>query len=209
MDTNEIRKELNKLLKNVVNHSESFPENRPIPSLEISAVLSKINKMQENLAVLKFLLEVQEKGLKNSGNPHKNNDFAVHSSSKNEDKFVETVSVAEKTTIVKEPITTTLEEEKRTLTPKKEQQEVAQKLKNTPIRNLKDAFSLNDKYLFANELFNKNMEVFLATVKSIDECSSFGEAIAIFNRLKEQSNWDEENTFYLEFVGLIERRFNL
>ena len=60
MEVKKIRQELNELIKNIVEHSESFPANRPIPSLEVSAVISKVNKMQERLAVLKYLLEIHE-----------------------------------------------------------------------------------------------------------------------------------------------------
>ena len=48
MEIDEIRQELNDLLENVVDHSGRYTAERPIPSLEISFVLSKINKMQEN-----------------------------------------------------------------------------------------------------------------------------------------------------------------
>lgn len=61
MEIEDIRKELNHLLENVVEHSTRYSEERPIPSLEISFVLTKINKIQENLSVLRHLLEEKEK----------------------------------------------------------------------------------------------------------------------------------------------------
>ncbi len=217
MDVKKIRQELNWLLKNIVEHSESFPANRPIPSLEVSAVISKVNKMQEHLIVLKYLLEDQENQQKNTPSQKQ------HSSQKEESIELENNNVLE--TNVTEKITErklsaneipeatqqkekTEEKSTTVLENVKTKQEIAQKFSRTSIKTLKDAFSLNDRYLYANELFDKNMEAFNVTVKSIDECASFDEAITIFNRLKEQSNWDEENTFYLEFIEFIERRFN-
>ncbi|MBW6483448.1 MAG: hypothetical protein K0B10_10360 [Vicingaceae bacterium] len=216
MDVKKIRKELNWLLKNIVEHSESFPANRPIPSLEVSAVISKVSKMQERLNILRYLLETQENQQKNTPSQKQ------HSSQKEELVEIEnnvletnvTENITERKLSANEIPEATQQKEKTeeksttVLENMQTKQEIAQKFSRTSIKTLKDAFSLNDRYLYANELFDKNMEAFNVTVKSIDECASLDEAITIFNRLKEQSNWDEENTFYLEFIELIERRFN-
>lgn len=198
MSIQKIRKELNELLENVVAHSESFPENRPIPSLEISVVLSKINKMQENLAVLKYLLERQEKELKNSGKAH----AITNESTK------KTVSQIEITTETIEPNSVHHLEVENQMQTKEQPSEIAQKLQKTKLKSLKEAFSLNDRYLFANELFNKNMEAFNAAVKSLDECANIEEATHFFQNLKEKANWDDENTYFVAFMELIERRFS-
>ncbi|PKP46708.1 MAG: hypothetical protein CVT95_06655 [Bacteroidetes bacterium HGW-Bacteroidetes-12] len=214
MEIKKLRKELNELLNNVVSHSESFPENRPIPSLEISAVLSKINKMQEYLAVLKFLLEVQEKELKTYGNSHKKETPLPLIYSKTKEVLNEESSInkqesgSEKEVFVSEQVITSNIHEEVNVLKKNKPIELADKLKKTPIRSLKDAFSLNDRYLYANELFNKNMEAFNSTVKKLDECSSFTEATTLFNTLKNEWNWDDENDFHLQFLELLERRFN-
>ena len=89
----------------------------------------------------------------------------------------------------------------------KTKQEVAQKLSRTPIKSLKEAFSLNDRYLYANELFDKNMEAFNNLIKTIDESSNINEAQEKLITAKNQYNWDEENNFYVEFNILVERRF--
>ena len=48
MEIEQLRKELDHLLENVVDHSKDFTERRQIPSLEIGVVLAKINKMQDD-----------------------------------------------------------------------------------------------------------------------------------------------------------------
>ena len=90
----------------------------------------------------------------------------------------------------------------------KSNQEVVEKLSRTPIKSLKEAFSLNDRYLYANELFDKNMEAFNNLIKTIDESSNINEAQEKLITAKTQYNWDEENNFYVEFSILIERRFS-
>jgi len=215
MEVKKIRQELNELIKNIVEHSESFPANRPIPSLEVSAVISKVNKMQERLAVLKYLLEVHENQQKVTPSQER--------SSPQKEELVEPESTVSETTIT-EPV---VESEAPEATPQEEQpqekmeekattvvedaktnQEIAQKLSRTPIKSLKEAFSLNDRYLYANELFDKNMEAFNNLIKTIDESSNMSEAHEKLITAKTQYNWDEENNLYVEFSILVERRFS-
>ncbi|NCP46077.1 MAG: hypothetical protein GW818_06570 [Flavobacteriales bacterium] len=216
MEIHRIRKELNQLLQNIVNHSESFPENRPIPSLEVSAVISKVNKMQERLVVLKYLLEAQENHQKIALSQDQ------HSSQKDElvepeNKVLETNTIEKVTKLelpaIETPQETQQEEktEEKTTTvveDTKTNQEIVQKLSRTPIKSLKEVFSLNDRYLYANELFDKKMEAFNNLIKNIDESNNIDEALKKLNTAKTQYNWDEENSFYMEFIILLERRFS-
>lgn len=224
MDVKKIRQELNEIIKNIVEHSESFPANRPIPSLEVSAVISKVNKMQEQLAVLKYLLEVHENQQKNIP-VQEQNSILTEEPIAPENTF-STTNIVEQVTEPEVPVFETPEavqeeeieekqqeqtEEKVEITVSediKTKQEVAQKLSRTPIKSLKEAFSLNDRYLYANELFDKNMEAFNNLIKTIDESSNINEANEKLITAKTQYNWDEENNFYVEFSILVERRFS-
>jgi len=216
MEVNKIRQELNELIKNIVEHSESFPANRPIPSLEVSAVISKVNKMQERLAVLKYLLEAQENQQKITLSQDqqssrkeelvepKNNVLetnAIEKVAELELPAIETPEETQQEEKIEEKTTTVVEDTKTN-------QEIVQKLSRTPIKSLKEVFSLNDRYLYANELFDKNMEVFNNLIKNIDESSNIDEAQEKLITAKTQYNWDEENSFYMEFIVLVERRFS-
>lgn len=222
MEVKKIRQELNELIKNIVEHSESFPANRPIPSLEVSAVISKVNKMQERLAVLKYLLEIHENQQKDTPSQEptatQKEELVALESVVSETKITEEVTEPETPTFETSDATqqevqgqpqektqekaTTVEEDVKT------NQEIAQKLSRTPIKSLKEAFSLNDRYLYANELFDKNMEAFNNLIKTIDESSNINEAQEKLITAKTQYNWDEENNFYVEFTILVERRFS-
>ena len=181
MEIEQLRKELNHLLENVVNHSEQFSEGRSIPSLEINVVLAKINKMKENLIVLKYLLGEQEKKAKKMSS------------------FTESVKPIEISSSKEEPL---IVEDK--ITPvKKQPKTVEDNLKQQPIKKLIDAFSLNDRYLFANELFHKDMNAFNELIKTIDNCSCFEDAKEIISKL----DWDYENESVLSFLNSVERRF--
>ena len=223
MDVKKIRQELNEIIKNIVEHSESFPANRPIPSLEVSAVISKVNKMQERLAVLKYLLEVQENQQKAtpSQEPTSTQEEELVAPESAVSEIIITEQVAEpEAPVIETPEATQQEEQEKEPQEKMEDkvisatedlkanQEVAQKLSRTPIKSLKEAFSLNDRYLYANELFDKNMEAFNNLIKTIDESSNINEANEKLITAKTQYNWDEENNFYVEFSILVERRFS-
>ena len=61
MEIEHMRKELTRLLDNIIEHSNRYTEERAIPSLEVGAVLTKISRLQEGMSVLRYLLEEREK----------------------------------------------------------------------------------------------------------------------------------------------------
>ena len=193
MEIEELRKEINQLLDNVVEHSDYYSDNVPIPSLEISYILTKVNKLQESMAVLKHLLEKQEQKALNISTSEKE----IISSEKEQlvqaEKLEEVEEVDEKVETKK--TSSLMNESAKTV-------EVNLKLK--PIKNLVDAFSLNDRYLYSNELFQKDMNAFNTLIKSIDSCTSLEEAKEIITK----ENWDFENEQVLSFIELVERRFS-
>jgi phage terminase small subunit len=234
MEIEQLRKELNDLLDNVVEHSSNYSGNRQIPSLEISYVLTKINKMQETLIILKHLLKEEERQIK------KDKQKEIQQSQENVVKEVkvevtyqtesieeEKIPDVEETPIdraeeikevikeqVEEEIVTTINEtteEIKDFEGPITQTESSTKLKanmeHLPIAKLVDAFSLNDRYLYANELFDKDMAAFNEAVKNIDACANFDEAQRILMENGTQRNWDVEDKHVLSFTNLVERRF--
>ncbi len=193
MEIEELRKEINHLLANVVEHSNSYSDNRPIPSLEISFILTKVNKLQESMAVLKHLLEKQEQKALNISTSEKE----IISSEK------EQIVQAEKLEEVEE-VDEKVETKKTSSLMNESAKTVEVNLKLKPIKNLVDAFSLNDRYLYSNELFQKDMNAFNTLIKSIDCCTSLEEAKEIIAK----ENWDFENEQVLSFIELVERRFS-
>ncbi len=183
MEIEDIRKDLNDLLDNVVEHSTKFSDERPIPSLEISFVLAKINKMQETLSVLRYLLEEQETISKQR--PKTKTEIPVTQEVQEE---------IEEQPVIVETIIESSQKVDETLAENHEQ---------SPIPKLIDALTLNDRYLYANELFNKDMNSFNELVKSIDNSSSLNEAKETLSAL----DWDDENEHVISFYNLVERRF--
>jgi hypothetical protein len=198
MEIGHIRKELTELLENIVEHSNKYSEDRTIPSLEVGVVLTKINRLQDGMSVLRHLLEKQEKEAKHQrqkGRIVRAESLVEPIVTNNlENEVIEEISAVEiPIEVVEENIP--IKEEADKNEPK------LGELKAIP--KLMDSLTLNDRYLYANELFNKDMNAFNELVKSIDDCTSFEEAQKLYMSL----DWEIENEYVLSFTSLVDRRF--
>ena len=83
---------------------------------------------------------------------------------------------------------------------------VADKLSRQPIKDLKSAIGLNQKFLFMNDLFEGENEIFNNAINKINSFNTLPEAIAFIDS-ELSSAWDKENSSVLNFMDLVERRF--
>ena len=83
---------------------------------------------------------------------------------------------------------------------------VADKLRQQPIKDLKSAIGLNQKFLFMNDLFEGENEKFNDAVNKINSFNTLTEALAFVDS-ELASAWDKENSSVVNFMDLIERRF--
>ena len=90
---------------------------------------------------------------------------------------------------------------------KPEGSDLASKLQQTPIHDLKKAISINKKFEFINQLFDGDHESYTKSVHYINGLNSGHDATMFFNNLKREYAWDEENKLFLEFSDLVRRRF--
>ncbi|HYG16321.1 MAG TPA: hypothetical protein VEC12_11255 [Bacteroidia bacterium] len=88
-----------------------------------------------------------------------------------------------------------------------EQNDLAHKMQQTPIGDLKKAISINKKFEFINQLFKGDHEAYTKAIHYINGLGNVSEATTFFNQLKTQFEWDEENKLYVELADLIRRRF--
>ena len=92
---------------------------------------------------------------------------------------------------------------------KEQKVEVAHLLENTHIKDLRKAISINDKYLFINELFAGDEALYERSIKQIQSYSILPEAIFWIQReLKIKLNWSTENEVVQLFDQLVRRRFS-
>lgn len=112
---------------------------------------------------------------------------------------------------VPEPIPTTVTSTKHDqLFEFKAAKELSEKLSQRPIRDLTKAFSLNDKLLYANELFGKELVVFNEEVRKINDLKSFDEAKNYLAQLADKFSWSSKSKVPMakQFVLLVKRRFS-
>ncbi len=263
MNSKEKRAEIIELIDNIKEHSDRLAETPVMPLLEVSAILSKINKLHELTVVLKFLLAKEQnheeeflndfmKPLKKSSNLDSERKLEVEEKDKEELPFevsieeetsentlIENEKHFEKDSHLKQEEENLLDED---LTAKEidnsikevdlesleneisdyrefdgsdineqysqqEDNRLEGKFKNMSIEDILSAIGLNERYLYANGLFDGEMEVFKSEIQLINDFNSLSEAIEYWQGLKNRYNWEEENTLVQALQSLIERRF--
>lgn len=86
--------------------------------------------------------------------------------------------------------------------------EIGNKLKETPIRDLKKAIGVNERYTFIQELFRGDEIMYERSIKTINSFSVLPEAKYWIQReLKVKIGWDDDSDAVKEFDQLVRRRF--
>jgi hypothetical protein len=92
---------------------------------------------------------------------------------------------------------------------KEQTRELAQKFQDVPIKDLRKAIGINDRYLYINELFNGDEAMFERSVKTLNHFSILPEAEFWMQReLRIKLGWKEDNQLVQQFVQLVRRRFS-
>jgi hypothetical protein len=87
--------------------------------------------------------------------------------------------------------------------------ELAASLKETPIRELKKAIGVNDRYVFINELFRGDEPMYERSIKTINNFRILPEAEYWMEReLKIKLGWDDAREITKHFYQLVKRRFS-
>jgi hypothetical protein len=82
-------------------------------------------------------------------------------------------------------------------------------LTDTPIRDLRKAIGVNDRFLFINELFRGDEAMYERSIKTINGFSILPEAEYWIQReLKVKLGWSDGNEVVQQFVQLVKRRFS-
>lgn len=91
---------------------------------------------------------------------------------------------------------------------KQERPELGNKLKETPIKDLRKAIGLNDKFLFIKELFRGDEAMYERSIKTINNFHILAEAEYWISReLKVKLGWDDSSDAAQAFYQLVRRRF--
>ena len=92
---------------------------------------------------------------------------------------------------------------------KQEQTEVVEVLKHEPIKDLRKAIGINDRFVFINELFRGDEPMYERSIKTINSFHIYPEAEYWINReLVVKLGWDKESEIVRHFYQLVKRRFS-
>lgn len=87
--------------------------------------------------------------------------------------------------------------------------EVAHKLNETPVRDLRKAIGINDRFVFVTELFRGDEVMYERSIKTINGFRQFAEAEYWIEReLKIKLGWDDSKDCTAHFYRLVRRRFS-
>ncbi len=91
---------------------------------------------------------------------------------------------------------------------KQSKMELSDTLQEQPIKDLRKAIGVNDRFLFINELFRGDETMYERSIKTINGFSIYPEAEYWIKReLKLKLGWNEKNEIVKQFDHLVKRRF--
>lgn len=86
------------------------------------------------------------------------------------------------------------------------QEQLANRLQQSPISNMMAAIGLNDRYLFISELFEQNADAFHQAIQQLNSAVDLDQALYVFRAL-EQPHWKEASEVVAKLEDLIHRKF--
>lgn len=87
--------------------------------------------------------------------------------------------------------------------------ELMNKFETSPLKDLKKAIGINDRYRFINELFQGDETMYERSIKTINDFSIFPEAeFWIRRELKTKLGWNTDDAIVQQFDQLVRRRFS-
>lgn len=89
-----------------------------------------------------------------------------------------------------------------------EDNSISEQLQKQPISDLVSAIGLNERYLYANELFDGDLDIFKESLNHLNDLANIELAAQYFwSELGVKYNWDKENELVKALFNLVERRF--
>ena len=93
---------------------------------------------------------------------------------------------------------------------KQSKPELSDALQELPIKDLKKAIGINDRFLYINELFRGDEVMYERSVKTINSFAIYAEAEYWIKReLKLKVGWDDKSPTVKQFDQLVRRRFSI
>ena len=91
----------------------------------------------------------------------------------------------------------------------KEDRSIGTRLQMTPVSSLKEAIGVNEKFLFINELFGGNIQVYNESIARLNDFNDMQEAFDYLNELNDLLGWDEHRSAQTieKLANFVQRRY--
>ena len=91
----------------------------------------------------------------------------------------------------------------------KEDKSIGARLQQHRINNIKDAIGLNEKFLFINELFGGDIQVYNEVIAKLNNMETLKEAFDYLNELTNIHHWDTKRSTETidKLAGFVQRRY--
>jgi len=84
---------------------------------------------------------------------------------------------------------------------------LADRVGQSHLSDLKKVFGINERFLYANELFNGDMSAFTQAIEEFNHLESSNDAQRHQDNLSSKYKWDEESETVIAFKSVVSRRF--
>ena len=81
------------------------------------------------------------------------------------------------------------------------------KIPSDRIENLKTAISINEKFMFINELFDGNLREYNETIETLNGFKTLDQASDFLDLMRKKNFWNTGSTAFKKLQDLVERRF--
>lgn len=169
-----------------------IPEAKPAPVINIPTTKKEVKEVEiPTVEEVKVVTPIIEKEVSLPIESKSNTVNPIQSSIKQDEIDIDEATVNGKIAKFKEPVVN-----------------IADKLKDTPIKELVKAISISKKFEFINELFQGNAEAYKTCISSVESAGSFEHASSYIERnVAETFAWNENEDLAAEFFLLVKRRY--
>lgn len=180
-----MRKDITKVIDDIKFHSDSLTPLERLPVIQLNVLLAKIHKLNDKVSILLHLVE----------------------QASFEKKDVKDIENVDETVSVSSDANNGAGETKASTEIASESVDISEKLKRLLTHDLNQAIGINEKFLYAHELFDGDMDAFIKSIHEINGLNDLSEAISYLQNLQSTYNWELDSEQVKSFHLLVEARF--
>lgn len=211
MDKSIIRKEIAALINSIKEHSDNIGDKAQIPQLELELILHKIEKLYQKSIVFNHLNTLPDG--KNTNSNEKQTEPVIEKQMEAPTELktepVKAELTDKSTDLFGSELPPVIEKPKiEKKAEKKEEKQAISRIQKPAITDLTKAIGLNDKFLFANDLFEGSMQEYSIAIQQLNTAGTLESAMEYIGSLQQLYEWDIEKETVKRLLDLVDRRYS-